>query len=513
MNLRIIAKLNSRILAIVAAFMLPSVILCFIDGDVKGGVSFIISMLIMFVVSGILALLSKNADNKLRAREGFVGVGIAWLLMSALGCLPFCISGQIPKYIDALFEMVSGFTTTGSSILTDVEALTRGMLWWRSFSHWLGGMGILVLVLAIIPAGGKEGGFSLNFLRAESPGPEVGKLVPKIQKTAKILYLIYFGLTASDIILLIITGMPVFDAFCIGVGTAGTGGFGVLNSSLGSYPAAQQWVTIVFMYLFGVNFSCYYLLLRKKFKAFALDEELRAYVLTILISVTIITINLSVHGYFTNTGETVRHAAFQVGAVLTTTGFSTTDFNAWPELSKMIMLMLMFVGASAGSTGGGFKFARVLILIKALRRNFHNLTHPNEIRVVRFNRSPVEEKTVSNVYAYLAAYVFILIVSILIVSIDNKSMITNISSVTATLNNIGPGFDAVGPTSNFSDFSVLSKIVFILDMLIGRLEIFPILVLFSKSTWMAGKDKLKDKSSGRENANIAKLKTANYKTK
>lgn len=507
MNVKMMARVNSRILSIVAPFMIPSVIICFIDGDKRGAVSFLISIVIMLGVAAILYILSRGAKNTLYAKEGFVGVGVAWFLMSALGCLPFYISGAIPHYIDALFEMVSGFTTTGSSILTDVEALSRGMLWWRSFSHWIGGMGILVLVLAILPTGTKEGGFNLNLLRAESPGPEVGKLVPKVRETAKILYIIYVSLTLLDILALIIARMPVFDAFCIGVGTAGTGGFGVLNTSLASYTPAQQWITTIFMFLFGVNFSCYYLLILGRFKSVIKDEEFRFYWLTVFASVAIITVNISVRmsTLFPSVADTIRHAAFQVGAVMTTTGYSTADFDLWPTLSKIVMFLLMCMGASAGSTGGGFKCARVILLVKTLRRNIHQITHPKEVRVVRFNKQPVEEQTVRNVSAYLVAYVGILVISILIVSFDNFSMMTSISSVVATLNNIGPGFEGVGPTSNFAAFSVVSKIVLIFDMLLGRLEIFPILVIFSRSTWKIGSDRSQKRL---ENSN--RIKTVKY---
>jgi trk system potassium uptake protein TrkH len=400
--------------------------------------------------------------------------------MSLLGCLPFVFSGSIPHFVDALFEIVSGFTTTGSSILSDVEALSHGIMYWRSFSHWLGGMGVLVFLLAVDP-GSKGSGFTMHLLRAESPGPSVGKLVPKMRKTAAILYLIYIVLTVLNFIFLVAGKMSVFEAVCTALGTAGTGGFGIKNDSMASYSPYLQNVTTVFMFIFGVNFSCYYLILLGQFKSVFKDEELRLYLGIIFVSITAIVINLG--NYYGSLEETVRHAAFQVATVMSTSGFATTDFDLWPGFSKAILVGLMFMGACAGSTCGGMRLARVMLLFKNLRRNIRQMMRPNTVQVVRSNSRVVDEKILANTNAYLAAYMLILVASFILISLDNFSVGTNFTAVVACFNNIGPGLEAVGPTCNFSGFSDFSKLVLIFDMLAGRLEIFPILVLFSKSTW------------------------------
>ena len=381
--------------------------------------------------------------------------------------------------MDAFFEIVSGFTTTGASILTNVEALSRGILYWRSFSHWLGGMGVLVFLLAF--TGGKGQGFTMHLLRAESPGPAVGKLVPKMRTTAAILYIIYVVLTVINFLFLIIGDMPVFDAVCTALGTAGTGGFGIKNDSMASYSPYLQNVTTVFMILFGVNFSCYYLLLIKQWKNVFKDEEVRLYFAIIFIAIALITLNTS--SLYSSLGETLRHAAFQVGSIITTTGFATTDFDLWPSFSKTILMCLMVVGACAGSTGGGMKVARLLLLLKGVRRNIRQSLNPRRVAVVRNNGSVVDEKILANTNAYLSAYMLIIFVVFTIISLDGFSIGTNFSAVLCTFNNIGPGMEAVGPTCNFSAFSDLSKLVLSWAMLAGRLEIFPMLVLFSKNTW------------------------------
>ncbi len=408
-------------------------------------------------------------------------VGVSWIVMSLLGSLPFYISREIPSYLDALFETVSGFTTTGASILPEVEILSKGILYWRSFTHWLGGMGVLVFVLAVGAFGESSKGFTMHLLRAESPGPQVGKLVPKMKKTAEILYLIYMMLTIVNIIFLLAGGMPLFDSVCTAFGTAGTGGFGIKNDSIASYSPYIQNVCTVFMLLFGVNFSCYYMLLLRQFYSVFKDEELRLYLGIVLGSIVLITLN--VRGFYGTLEETVRHAAFQVASIVTTTGFATTDFDLWPSFSKAIILGLMVIGASAGSTGGGFKCARVLIVVRSLRRNLRRAILPQKVQVVRINNHMIDEKVLENTNAYLTAYVIILFVSFILVSIDQFSITTNITAVLSCFNNIGPGLEAVGPTCNFGDFSWLSKLVLIMDMLAGRLEIFPILILFSRSTW------------------------------
>ncbi len=480
MNYRMIGKIISRILGLEVLFMLPGLFFCLYDGDYNGARAFGISFAIILAVSGVLYLLCRHARRGFYAREGMVTTGLTWLSMSMLGCLPFYISGQIPRYIDCLFEMVSGFTTTGSSILTDVEALSRGMLYWRSFSHWVGGMGVLVFLMAVVPLSGQNEGYTLHILRAESPGPSVGKLVPRMKQTASILYLIYIALTVLDFICLLIAGMPAFDAMCITFGTAGTGGFGVLNSSMADYPAAAQTVTTVFMFLFGTNFSCYYLLLIRHFRDVFHDEELHLYLTIIFVSITLITINItSIYGV----REALHQAAFQVATIMSTSGFATADFDQWPVFSKTILLILMISGACAGSTGGGMKMSRLLLAGKGLLRNLNVNLHPNEVRRIRFNKAPVDEQAIRNLYGYIIAYGGIVVFSLLILSLDGFSIETNLSATLATFNNIGPGLASVGPTCNYSAYSDLSKIVMIFNMLAGRLEIYPILMLFLPTTW------------------------------
>ena len=461
--------------------MIPALIisLCFREAAAVSG--FLLTFLVMLPLSGLLWLLGKGAPNALDAQQGLACVGISWIAMSMLGCLPFVFSGAIPNYIDALFEMVSGFTTTGSSVLARPEDLPGGILYWRSFSHWLGGMGVLVFLLALSPSDQKGGGFTMHLLRAESPGPDVGKLVPKMRKTASILYLIYIVMTAINFLLLILGNMPWLDALCTALGTAGTGGFGTRSDSLASYSPYIQYVTAIFMLLFGVNFSCYYLILLRQFRSVFKDEELRLYLLIVFVSVALIAINLL--GRFATTEETFRHAFFQVSSIITTTGFATANFDLWPAFSKMILMALMMIGACAGSTGGGIKVARVLLLFKSLRRNIRQVTQPNRIQVIRSNGSAVDERVLANTNAYLAAYVIIMVFSVIVISIDGFSPTTNISAVFACFNNIGPGLEAVGPSCNFSAFGPISKIILCLDMLAGRLEIFPVLILLSRGTW------------------------------
>lgn len=415
------------------------------------------------------------------AQEGFAATGLSWIFMSAFGALPFFLSGQIPSYVDAFFEMVSGFTTTGASILTDVEALSRCNLFWRSFSHWLGGMGVLVFLLAVVPGARKNGGTGIYLMRAESPGPSVDKLTPHLRQTAMILYGIYILLTALCIVCLLLGGMPVFDSFCIAFGTAGTGGFAIKNSSMGGYSCFLQTVVTVFMFLFGVNFSLYYMLLLRKFKAVFKNEELRLYFGIAAGSIVLIAINIS--RMYNTVYESVHHAAFQVVSIMTTTGYGTVDFEQWPAFSKAILLSLMFIGASAGSTGGGLKVSRVLLLMKSIRRTIRKALHPRRVQPVYMDGRAVSEEVCDNVNAYLAIYCVILVLSFAIISVDGFSIGTNFSAVASCFNNIGPGFELVGATQNFSIYSDLSKIILSLDMLLGRLEIFPLLLLLSPDTW------------------------------
>ncbi|MBR5618057.1 MAG: TrkH family potassium uptake protein [Oscillospiraceae bacterium] len=479
MNYKMMGRFIAQILSIEGLFMIPALLIGIFSGETGAARAFGLTMGLIALIAAVLTLLCRKAPSAFYAKEGLVCVGISWVVLSLTGCLPFYISREIPAYIDAFFEIVSGFTTTGSSILPSVEALSKSLLYWRSFSHWLGGMGVLVFLLAFTGEQGK--GFTMHLLRAESPGPSVGKLVPKMRKTASILYLIYIALTVINVIFLLLGNMPLFDAVCTAFGTAGTGGFGIKNDSMASYSPYLQNVTTVFMALFGVNFSCYYLLLLGHVRSVFKDEELRLYLGIIFGSIILIVLNL--RGFYDTLGETIRHAAFTVSTIITTTGFATTDFDLWPAFSKAIIMLLMIVGACAGSTGGGLKVARAMLLMKSLRRNIGQVLKPRKVQVVRNNGAVVDEKILANANAYLAAYVVILSLSFLIISLDNFSVATNFTAVLACFNNIGPGLEAVGPTCNFSGYSTLSKLVLSFDMLAGRLEIFPMLVLFSRSTW------------------------------
>ena len=479
MNYKMIGRFMSRILTIEFLFMIPALCISLYCGETNAVRGFLWALGVAAVLAGALHLICRGAPNAFYAKEGMVCVGISWIVLSLVGCLPFYVSGEIPKYMDAFFEIVSGFTTTGASVVPNVEGLSKGILYWRSFSHWLGGMGVLVFLLAFTPTGGK--GFTMHLLRAESPGPDVGKLVPRMKNTAVILYVIYVVMTIINILFLLAGKMPAFEAVCTALGTAGTGGFGIKNDSIASYSPYIQNVTTVFMALFGINFSCYYLLLLREFKAVFKDEELRVYIGIILGSILLIVLNL--RGFYDTLGETIRHAAFQVSSIITTTGYATTDFDLWPGFSKTILLCLMVVGASAGSTGGGLKVARLLLLMKSLRRNIRQMLHPNKVQLVRNNGNVVSEKVLDTCNAYLAAYTIIIFAVLAIISLDGFSLGTNFSAVLCTFNNIGPGLEAVGPTCNFAAFSDLSKIVLSWAMLAGRLEIFPILILFSGSTW------------------------------
>ena len=481
MNYKMMGRFLAQILFLEGLFMIPALLISLACGDTGVVRAFLYTMALIAGLCALLFPICKGAPSAFYATEGMICVALSWIVLSIVGCLPFRFSGEIPRFIDAFFEIVSGFTTTGASILPDVEALSRGLLYWRSFSHWVGGMGVLVFLLAIAPSGDKGTGFTMHLLRAESPGPSVGKLVPKMRKTAAILYMLYVVLTALNVIFLLLGRMPVFEAVCTAFGTAGTGGFGLKADSMASYSPYLQNVTTVFMLLFGVNFSCYYLLLLKQFRAVFRDEELRLYLGIVFGSIALIVWNL--RGFYPTFRETVRHAAFQVSSIITTTGFATTDFDLWPSFSKTILLCLMVVGACAGSTGGGLKVARLLLLLKTTRRNISQMLNPRKVLLVRNNDQVVDEQVLSNTNAYLSAYVIILFVSFMLISLDGFSTGTNFSAVLCCFNNIGPGLELVGPTCNFSSFSVLSKLILILDMLLGRLEIFPLLVLFSPQTW------------------------------
>ncbi|MBQ8647356.1 MAG: TrkH family potassium uptake protein [Oscillospiraceae bacterium] len=478
MNFKGIARIVGIALLLEACFMLPGMLLSLWDGEPDVALAYLATEVIVLAVGGALFLWGRNARGAFYEQEGFVATSLSWIALSVLGCLPFVFSGQIPSYVDALFEMVSGFTTTGASILTDVEAMSRGLLLWRSASHWIGGMGILVFLLAVTPAGG---GYTMHLLRAESPGPSVGKLTPRMGQTTKILYGMYIVLTIVNLLFLLAGGMPMFDAVCTALGTAGTGGFGIKADSMASYSPYIQNVTTVFMLIFGVNFTVYYMIVLRRFSAALMDEELRLYLGVFALSTAGIAWNI--RSMYATLEETVRHAAFQVSTIMTTTGYATTDFDLWPSFSKGILLMLMLLGACAGSTGGGLKMARVLLLMKNLHRSVRRSLHPNTVRVVKVNGEPVSEWVLSNANAYVTAYCVMLMGSYLLVSLDGFSIEANISAVFSCFNNIGPGFAEVGPTLSFAGYSAFSKIILTLDMLFGRLEIFPMLVLFSRHTW------------------------------
>ena len=480
MNYKIMGRFIAQILILEGLFMLPAAGISAGYGEWRSVQSFLLTIVLILATWGILMLLCRKAPKTMGAKDGLVCVGLSWIIMSIFGCLPFWFSREIPNYVDAFFETVSGFTTTGASILSDVEALPWGMLYWRSFTHWVGGMGVLVFLLAVGPGEGNKG-FTMHLLRAESPGPSVGKLVPKMRKTAAILYVIYIGLTIINFLFLIAGRMPVIEAVCTALGTAGTGGFGIKNDSLASYSPYIQNVTTVFMILFGVNFSCYYLLVLRQFKGVFKDEELRLYFGIILAAILLIV--LDVRDLYATLEETIRHVAFQVGSIITTTGFSTVDFDLWPSFSKTILVCLMMVGACAGSTGGGMKIARLMLITKSLRRNIRKTLNPRKVMAVRNNGIVIDEQILDNTNAYLAAYVLIIVAIFVIISLDGFSVGTNFTAVICTFNNIGPGLEAVGPTCNFSIFSDFSTFVLSIGMLAGRLEIFPILVLFSRSAW------------------------------
>ena len=476
MNFSIIFYIIGWILKIEAGLMLLPCATALVYRE-RSGICFLITMAVCLAIGFPLTIRSPK-KIVFYAREGFVTVALSWFIMSIMGAVPFVISGSIPHFIDAVFETVSGFTTTGASILPDVEALPHCMLLWRSFTHWIGGMGVLVFILAIVPL---TGGYHMNLMKAESPGPSVSRLVPKVQATAKILYMIYIGMTAVQMVLLFITGMPLFDTICISFGTAGTGGFGVLNASCGSYTTLQQVIINVFMILFGVNFNVYYLFLLKKIKQGLLIEEIRYYFGIIAVSVIAITINTA--SLFDNVFHAFQQAAFQVGSIITTTGYSTTDFDTWPVFSKTILVMLMFVGACAGSTGGGIKVSRFVIMVKGVYKELMLYLHPNAVRKIKMDGKVVQHEVTRATNIFMIVYIIVFAFSTLLISIDNFSFTTNFTAVAATLNNIGPGLEAVGPTQNFAAFSGFSKIILTFDMLAGRLELFPLLILFFPNTW------------------------------
>jgi len=484
MNYRMIARFLSITLRIVALLMIPSCLIALFCGEHASAIAFAATIALMLLLS-VPSHFFKPRKTSFYVREGFVITALTWIMISVLGALPFYLSGSIPSFIDSLFETVSGFTTTGASILREVESLPYSILFWRSFTHWIGGMGVLVFLLAVSSFAGGTGD-SMFIMRAESPGPQVSKLVPRTMQTARILYLIYIALTLVEILLLLAGGMSLFEAVTLAFGTAGTGGFAVKNDSIISYSAYVQWVITIFMILFGVNFGVYYLLLMRSFRRAAKDEELRFYLLTILIAVIIITLCIlpSLNGSF---GDAIRHAAFQVASIITTTGYCTINYELWPQLCHVLLMILMIIGASAGSTGGGVKCSRIIILSRSLRVESERLLHPNLVRPVKMDGKPIPDSMLRSVYAYFGVYSMIAIISTLLLSLDGFSFETSVSAILACLNNIGPGFDVVGPVGNYADFSIGSKLLLSLNMLIGRLEIFPVLLLFFPRVWTRGR--------------------------
>jgi trk system potassium uptake protein len=478
MNYKIVLKIIGNVLVYEALLLLlPFAIALTYSGEDAN--SFLITIAITLIVALVLRNI-KIKDKSMYAKEGFLTVGLAWIAIAAFGALPFVISGSIPSYIDAFFETVSGFTTTGATILTEVESLPKGILFWRSLTHWIGGMGFLIFVLALVPTIGSN---SIHLLKAESPGPNPGKIVPKIRETAKILYIIYLVLTIIQTILLILSGLSVYDSVIHALGTAGTGGFSNMNLSVGAFnnPAAE-WIITIFMIIFGVNFSLYFQLIKGNIKGFFKNEELKYYLLIVLVSIVFIAINI-IDFNNGNIGLSIRQSSFQVASIISTTGYATTDFNLWPSLSKTIIMILMIVGAMAGSTAGGIKTIRLVIMLKAVRRGIDKILHPKRIQSVKIDGKVVDEETISGVLLFIAAYSVIYLIALFIVSFDGFDLVTNITSVLTAISNVGPGLEMVGPMGNFSNFSKLSKIVLSFCMLAGRLEIYPMLIMFSKSIW------------------------------
>lgn len=475
MNYSIIFYIIGWVLKFEAGFLLLPVITGLIYRE-KDAYIFFLCAVVSFLLGSIITWKKPN-NKRFHAREGFTICSLTWLTISLIGAVPFVLTGVLPNYVDALFEMVSGFTTTGSSVLTDLTGISHAVLIWRSFSHWVGGMGVLVFILAILPL---FGGVDMHLMKAESPGPSVGKLVPNVRKTASYLYKIYIIMTVTEFVILLFTGMPLFDAICITFGTAGTGGFGIHNDSCLSYSMLQQTIIAIFMLLFGINFNFYFFMFKKKFKEAFSIEEVKWYLIIIVSSTIFIVLNWAEKS---NLYYHIHHAFFSVVSVITTTGFATVDFDIWPMFARSILICIMFIGACAGSTGGGMKVSRILIYFKTLKKEISCMIHQKSIKVINMDGKPILHSVVRNANVFIVSYFSIFVVSFLIVTLDNFDFETSFTAVTATFNNIGPGLGKVGPTGNFSAFSNLSKLVLIFDMLAGRLEIFPMLLLFSRETW------------------------------
>ncbi len=475
MNFRMIKNILGWILIFEASFMLVPLITALVYAE-DVFLSYLLSIGICLLI-GFLFIWKKPKDRTLYSRDGFVIVSLSWILLSIFGALPFYISREIPSYIDALFETVSGFTTTGASILSEVESLSHAALMWRSFTHWVGGMGVLVFIMAFVPL---SGGNNMHIMKAESPGPSVSKLVPRVRTTAMILYLIYIGLTVIQFVLLLCGGMNAFEALNTSFATAGTGGFSVRNDGFASYSSYIQIVVTVFMILFSINFASYYLILMRRFKE-AFTTEVRVFLGIVVSAIIIITLNS--RGFFDTLGDATKHVSFTVGSIISTTGFASVDFDQWPELSRACLVFIMFIGACAGSTGGGIKVSRILIFFKSVAKELYLMIHPKQVKKVTLDKRPIEHEVVRATNVYMVCYVIVFSVSVLLVSIENYDLITNFTSVAATINNIGPGLELVGPTLNFGFFNPFTKLVLMFDMLAGRLELFPMLILFFRGTW------------------------------
>ena len=483
MNKKIVLHSLAQIALLEAVLMLLPAAVALYYRETETVKVFLIVAAAMALLQVPILVLTKTKNADMNFRDGVAIAAMGWIVISFFGALPFYISGEIPSFTDALFESISGFTTTGSSILGDVEALTKGMQFWRCFTHWVGGMGVLVLTVAILPSDKKSS--SLQLMRAECPGPTVEKLVPKGKSSALILYVIYTVLTLIMVLFLVIGGMPLYDSVCTTFGTAGTGGFGIKNAGLGFYNSAYiEGVVTVFMILFGVNFNIYYFIVMRRFSAIFKNSELKVYLSIIAVSIGMIIANLMAYGVYNSFSKSFRYTSFQVGSIMTSTGFATADFDQWPEFAKVVLVMLMFIGACAGSTGGGFKVSRVIILVRTAKRNLRKLLHPKSVNVVKSDDKSLNIETVHGVSCYLIIYLLIFIASLLIISLNNMDFTSSFTSVTTCFNNIGPGLSKVGPTCNFSELSDLSKYTLSLDMLLGRLECIPILMMFAPSMWI-----------------------------
>lgn len=476
-----ISRYIGHILWLEGVFMLPAAVVAAVYGEKSCIAVFLITGAALIAAGVIPGFLLKSNHKPVYARDGFIIVALGWVLMSLFGAVPFFASRAIPNFLDCWFETVSGFTTTGASILTEIETLPKSILYWRSFTHWLGGMGVLVFMLAVVPMS-KGSGESLHVLRAESPGPSVGKLKPTLKETARTLYAIYISMTALECIMLVLGGMPFFDSLTNSFATAGTGGFAIKNASIAAYDSVYlQTVIGIFMVLFGVNFSIYYMLLLRQFRPAVKNTELRVYLLIILSATTVITLNIL--PLYTSFGKALLDSFFQVSSIMTTTGFATANFNLWPEFSRFLLLILMILGACAGSTGGGIKISRLIIMAKSLIREIRTLLHPSSVKVIQMDGKKVDNSVVHNTYAFMICYMSICCLSMLLISLDNLDGETTISSVLACINNIGPGLSTVGPINNYSHFSPLAKTILSLDMLFGRLEIFPMLIMLNPAAW------------------------------